>query len=150
MLLVPAGVAKLGDVRPDTDIRFPGAQLAQPEGFVFPPKGKPPVELVPAYAVFLTGFFSREMADEMVGQDPENEEGAIPGIRNDDIRQDGMGALAAVTNDTHDPDLLPHDGTVPELLDAPLVITVDMAFSCGTAVRAGVPFRVILGHVGLE
>lgn len=86
----------------------------------------------------------------MVGQDTENEEGAKPGIRNDDIGQDGMGVAAAVTDDTHDPDFFPDEGPIPEFSNAPIVITMGMAFPLCTAIRTGILFREIFGHMGLE
>lgn len=86
----------------------------------------------------------------MVGQDMENEDGAVPVIRDDDIRQDGMGVTTAVTDDTHDPDCFPSGSTVPELTNAPFVITMDMAFPGGSTVWAGIFFRAIFGHMGLE
>lgn len=86
----------------------------------------------------------------MVSQDTEDEEGAVPGIRDDDIRQDGMGVSAAVTDDTHDPDFFPDEGSIPEFPNASIVITMDMAFPLCTAIRTGILFREIFGHMGLE
>ena len=57
----------------------------------------------------------------------QNKEEAVPGIRNDDIGENGVGMSAAGTPDTHDCHFLPDNRAVLKSPDLSPVIGMDMA-----------------------
>ncbi|MCD7711856.1 MAG: hypothetical protein LUJ25_03890 [Firmicutes bacterium] len=61
----------------------------------------------------------------------QNKEEAVPGIRNDDIGENGVGVTATGTDDAHDRHLLPDNGAVLKSPDLSPVIGMDTAVSFG-------------------
>ena len=125
-------------------------EYAEPQRLVCFPERKPVAELVPAYAVLVADPVSGLMSFDVIRKDMEDKDGSIPGVRDDDIRQDGVSVPAAVTFDPHDTDFLPADTIILEIPDASPVIGVDMAFPACPAGRAGLLLGSEKGHVGLE
>lgn len=69
------------------------------------PKVEPAVELVPCdRKAFEDAFYCTE-SGKMLCKDAENEEQAIPGIRNDEVRKDGVG-MPAGADKTQDTDFM--------------------------------------------
>ena len=86
----------------------------------------------------------------MGGEDLQDKEDAISGIRDDDIGKDGVGMAAAGTDDAHDRHLLPDNGAVLKNTDLSPVIGMDTAVAFGGAVRTGVQLWPVTVHEGLE
>lgn len=85
----------------------------------------------------------------MCRKDAEDKEKTVPGIRDDEIRKDGVGS-AAVTDKAQDEHLTFYRPAIYEINDPPAVISMDMAVShCATA-GAGFEFRSKRIHVGVK
>ncbi len=129
-----------------TVVCFHGSQLSKPKIFMMLPERKPSAELISAYQVFITDLFSREMMAEMISQNTEDKEETVLGVRNNDIRQDGMGVSAAAASDTHDGHFFPDNRVIPVFSDISFVISKDSAVAAGTAAGTGFQFRAVLVH----
>ena len=81
---------------------------------------------------------------------PSASEMAIARIRDEQIREDGMGVPAAFADQPEDCDFL-YDGLPMDKIDnAAAIVSMDMAVAGGTADRAGLPFGTEGSHIGLE
>lgn len=98
----------------------------------------------------LTELFNGMKPCKVPAQNSEYEEQTVAGIRDNDIRKDGMGMLAAITEHTHDADTFFQLFTVLEVGDGSAVVIVDMAVS--GAATDGTCFQpeLKLLHVGVE
>ena len=123
-----------------------------PEPFLLMP-GKelfPFIKLVPGNAEAFTESLDGRTVQESFCQDTEDEEKSIARIRDDHIREDGMGVPAAVTDQPEDHDFL-YDGLpMDKIDDAAAVVSMDMAVAGGTTDGAGFLPGAERIHVGLE
>ena len=87
---------------------------------------------------------------EVFPQDKEDEEQAVAGIRDNDIRKDSMGMFTAFAEYTHDAEILFLLSAGQEVNDGSAIITVDVTVS-GTSTD-GTCFQLGLKllHVGVK
>lgn len=95
----------------------------------------------------LTELFNRMKPG--ITQDKEDEEQAVAGIRDNDIRKDGMCVLTAVTEYTHDAEILLQLPAGTKVNDGSGIIIVDVTVT-GTPRRDMFQFRLKLFHVGVK
>lgn len=87
---------------------------------------------------------------EVFAQDKEDEEQAVAGIGDNDIGKDGMGMLTAVTEYTHDAEILHLLSSGFKVNDGSAVIIVDMAVSSASTDGTGLQSGLKLLHVGVK
>ena len=110
----------------------------------------PFIKLIPGNAEAFTESLNGRTAEERFCQDTKDEEKAIARIRDEQIREDGMGVPAAFADQPEDCDFL-YDGLPMDKIDnAAAIVSMDMAVAGGTADRAGLPFGTEGSHIGLE
>ena len=105
------------------------------------PQGKPFVESlgrnVKAFADMLN---SMKMSKEL-GKDTEHEEQAIAGVWNDKVRKDCMSMLTAVTEDTHNAQIIFYRTALVKVDDISAVVVVDMELSFRMTDGTGLQLR---------
>ncbi len=84
---------------------------------------------------------------EIFCQDAEDEEKAVGGIRDDEVRKNGMG-MAAGTNEAEDTEAVPYRPASHEINQGTVIIGMDRAGSLHAAVWAGLKFRTESSHEG--
>ena len=84
-------------------------------------------------------LYSREV-QEILCQDTEDEEQAVAGIGDDEIREDGMG-MAAGTDEAKDAEAVSDRGAIYEIHQGTVIIGMDLAAACcpteGTGLQLG-------------
>ena len=88
-------------------------------------------------------------AQEVLSQDTEDEEQAVAGVGDDEIREDGMG-MAAGTDEAHDAEVVADRGTTYEVHQGAAIVGMDTAGPPGSAAGTGLQFRAEPGHEGIE
>ena len=86
---------------------------------------------------------------EILRQDTEQEEQAVAGVGDDEIREDGMG-MAAVTDEAHDAEAVADWGAAHEIDQGTVIIGMDTAVPLCTTAWAGLQFRAESGHEGIK
>ncbi len=86
---------------------------------------------------------------EILRQDTQEEEQAVAGVRDDEVREDGMG-MATGTDEAHDAEAVADWGTAYEVHQGSVVIGMDAAGAPGSAPGTGLQFRTESGHEGIE
>lgn len=125
-------------------------QHAKPLLFVRIPESQPFMELLQGNIEALTELFNSTDPGEIFTQDKEDEEQAVAGIRDNDIRKDGMGMLAAVTEYTHDAEILLLLSSGIKVNDGSAVIIMDMAVSGASTDGTGLQPGLKLLHEGIK
>ena len=97
----------------------------------------------------LTESLHGRQTQEILREDAEDEEQAIAGVRDDEVREDGMG-MAAGTDEAHDAEAVADRGTVYEVHQGSVVIGMDAAGTPGSATGTGLQLRAEPGHEGTE
>lgn len=87
---------------------------------------------------------------EVLAKNKEYEEQAVAGVWDDDIRKDGMGMLTAVTEYTHDAEILFLLLTVLKVDDGSAVVIVDVTVPGTTADGTGLQFWLKPCHEGVK
>ena len=128
---------------------FQGREHAQP--FIFLPvkQGKPAVKQLRGNGETFTEFFYGSRAQEIHSQDMEEEEQAVRGIRDDEVRQYGMG-MSAGTNEAEDADTVPGWFSAQEINQGTVIVGMDGAGAPGTTAGAGLQFRTETRHEGIK
>lgn len=125
-------------------------QYAKPLFLVGFPESQPFMELFFRDIKALTELFDGMESGEVFPQDKEDEEQAVAGIRDNDIRKDSMGMFTAFAEYTHDAEILFLLSAGQEVNDGSAIITVDVTVS-GTSTD-GTCFQLGLKllHVGVK
>ena len=83
---------------------------------------------------------------EIFTKDTEDKEQTVGTVRDDEIREDGMGRAIAVTDTAEDGDLMSDTFSTNEVDEIALVIAVNMEFSRGITDRTCLKFWSYKGH----
>ena len=126
------------------------SQQPQPFTLVRFPQHKPLVQLVQGNAEFLAEPFNGTQFSEIFAKESEDEEQAVGGVRDNAVRKDCVGMIAAGTEDPHDAEFILFRMSVSEINDRPAVIIMDVTVSGGTTDGAGFLPGLKLSHVGLK
>ena len=97
-----------------------------------------------------TELFDGTKSGKVFSKDKKDEKQTVAGIRDDDIRENGVGMSAAFTEYTRDTETVFLLSAVLEVDDGSAVIIVDVAVSGTPADRAGLQFRLKILHVGVK
>ena len=87
---------------------------------------------------------------EVFPQDKEDEEQAVTGIRDNDIRKDGMSMITAFAEYTHDAEMLFLLSAGQKVNDGSVIIIMNMAVSATSTDGTSFQLRLKLLHVGVE
>ena len=101
---------------------------------------------IKAFAELFDGMES----GKVFAQAEEDKEQAVGGIGDNDIRKDGMGMITAVTEYTHDAEILFLLSSGIKVNDGSAVVIVDMAVSGASTDGTGLQLRPELPHVGIK
>jgi len=82
---------------------------------------------------------------EILRQDAEDEKKAIGGIRNDEVREDGMG-VSAGTDKAQDTEAVPDRFACYEINEGAVIISMDRAGAFRSAAGAGLQLRLETVH----
>ena len=93
--------------------------------------------------------FHSGKAQEILRQDTEEEEQAIAGVGDNEVREDGMG-MAAGTDEAHDAEAVADRGTTYEVHQGTAIIGMDAAGTPGPTAGTGLQLRAETGHEGTE
>ena len=97
----------------------------------------------------LTESLHGRQTQEILGEDAEDEEQAIAGVRDDEVREDGMG-MAAGTDEAHDAEAVADRDTTYKVDQGTSVIGMDAAGTPGPTAGTGLKFRVESLHKGIK
>ncbi len=101
-------------------------QNSEPFFFVRFPEGKPFIESFGGNVKAFTDLLNSMNVSKELGKDTEYEEEPIAGVWNDKVRKDCMGMLTAVTEDTHNAQIIFYSNTFAKVDDIAAVVVVDM------------------------
>jgi len=128
---------------------LPGREKAQPLFLLLFEQGKPVVELVLGNTEVCAYFFYGSRPKEIFRQDTEDKEKAVGGIRDDEIRKDGMG-MAAGTDKAQDTEAVPDRLSANEISQGTFIIGMDGTGSLCPTTGAGLSFRPETVHEGVK
>ena len=126
-----------------------GGKEPQPLLLLHPEKFQPAVQLGKGDGeAFAEPLHCREV-QEILRQDTEHEEQAIAGVRDDEVREDGMG-MAAGTDQAQDAEAVTDRGTAYEINQGTAVVGMDPAGTFCPTAGAGLKFGAEPGHEGVK
>lgn len=96
-----------------------------------------------------TKFLCCGEMQEILRQDTEDEEQAVAGVGDDEVREDGMG-MAAGTDEPHNTETVADRGTVYEVHQGAVIIGMDLAVPLYSTAGAGLQPGAESGHEGIE
>lgn len=121
-------------------------QDAQPVLLVRVPKSQPFVELLSGDAVDFPELFQWMQAGKVFTKHPKDEKEPITGIRDDEIREDGMGMVTTIAVDSENTEIVSDLISVSEVDDVPPIVGMDPTLSHRTTDGAGLQFWPELSH----
>ncbi len=124
-------------------------EQAHPLLFLLSEQGKPVVKLFAGNEEALTDPFHGSRAQEILRQDAEDEEKAVGGIRDDEVREDGMG-MAAGTGKAQDAETVPDRPAAYEINQGAVIVGMDGAGPLHPAAWACLEFRPETVHEGIK
>ena len=110
---------------------------------------QPPAQLGKGDGEAFAELLHSGKAQEILREDAEEEEQAISGVRDDEVREDGMG-MAAGTDEAHDAEAVADWGATYEVHQGAAIVGMDTAGAPGSATGTGLQFRTESGHEGIE
>lgn len=126
-----------------------GREQPHPFFFLYLKQFKPAVELVLGDRETFTEALHGKQTQEILRQDPEDEEEAIGRIRDDKVREDGMG-MTAGTDKAQDTEAVADRFPSHEINQGAVIISMDGAGAFHSAARAGLQFRTETDHEGVK
>ena len=97
----------------------------------------------------LTESLHGRQTQEILREDAEEEEQAIAGVGDDEVREDGMG-MATGTDEAHDAEAVADRGTAYEVHQGTVITGMDAASPPGPTAGTGLQLRAEPGHEGTE
>lgn len=89
-------------------------------------------------------------ACKVLSKKAQNEEQAVAGIRDNDIRKNGVGMPTAVTENTHYTKVGLFSFTGLEVNDGAAIVVVDVTVTGASADRTGLKVGLKLSHAGIK
>lgn len=126
------------------------AEDTKPFCFARMPESQPLIELFPGNEEAFTKTLHRMETCEALPENPKNKEKAVAGIRDNKIRQDGMGMLTAVAIDPENAEVIFRRRTLTKVDYMAPIVVMDTAVSLGTTDRAGLQFGAKANHEGIK
>ena len=113
-------------------------------------KGNPFEKLVPGDAISFAELLSSVKSCKVFPEDAQDKEQTVAGVRDDDIRKDGMCMVAAVTEDPEHTKIRFLLCAGPKVDDGSAIVVMDMAVSGASADGTGLKFGLKPRHVGIK
>ena len=113
-------------------------------------KANPFEKLVPGDAISFAEMLNGVKSGKVFTEDAQDKEQAVAGVRNDDIRKDGMCMVTAVTEDPEDAEIRFFLCAGPKVDDGSAIVVMDMAVSGASADGTGLKFGLKFSHVGIK
>lgn len=150
------GGGKIGIVRPceqgfkESRTRgFHGGKSAKPFFLLCFENLQPAAQLRKGDREAFAELFDRGKAQEILGEDAQDEEQAIAGVWDDQVREDGMG-MTAGTDDTEDTKIMSDNGSGRKVNEGPAVVSMDAAGAFLSAGGTGLKLRAETIHEGIK
>lgn len=131
-------------------IGFGILQYAKPLLLIGYPQSQPLVELFFRDIKPFIELFHGVKPGKIFSKDKEDEEQTVTGIRDNDIRKNGMGMLTAVAEYTHDAEILFLLSTVSKVNDRSAVVIVNVTVPGTPTAGAGLQFWLKMCHIGVK
>ena len=100
--------------------------------------------------ISFTELFDGKTTCKILPQKAQDEEQAVAGIRNNDIRKNGVGMLAAVAENPHHTDVGLFPFTCLEVDDGAAIVVVDVTVTRAPTDGTGLQFGLEPLHVGVK
>lgn len=113
-------------------------------------KGNPFEKLVPGDSISFTELLNGVKTCKVFPENAQDKEQAVAGVRNDDIRKDGMCMVTAVTEDPEDAEIRFLFCAGDEIYNGSAVVVMDVAVSGAPADGTGLKFGLKFSHVGIK
>ena len=126
-----------------------GQEYAQPFLLLRPEEGQPPAQLRKADGETPAECLYGRQAQEILRQDTEEEEQAIAGVWDDEVREDGMG-MAAGTDEAQDAEAVADRNAAYEIHQGAVIIGMDPALPLCTTAGTGLQLRAESVHEGIK
>ena len=114
------------------------------------PEIQPFIELILSDLEAFTKQFNRMVQEKACGKDTQDKKKAITVIRNNRIREDGMGMGTVFAHNTENPDTEMDFPATDKVCDPPLIVSMDPAASFIPTAGACFQLRPERGHVGIK
>lgn len=125
-------------------------QKSEPVLLVGSPQGKPLIEPVLRDAVSFTELLHGKTVCEILAEKAQDKEQTETGIRDHDIRKDGVGVFTAVTKDAHYTETVAGSDSGAEINQGAVIVVVDVAVAGASAEGTGLKMRLEFRHVGIK
>ena len=100
--------------------------------------------------ISFTELFDGKTTCKVLSKKAQDEEQAVAGIRDNDIRKNGVGMLTAVTENPHHTKVGLFSFTCLEVDDGATIVVVDVTVPGASADRTGLKVGLKLSHVGIK
>ena len=122
-----------------------GGKRAEPFLLLHPEEPQPAAQLGKSDGEAFAELLHGRQAQEILCQDTEEEEQAVTGVGDDEVREDGMG-MAAGTDEAHDAEAVADWGAAYEIDQGTVIISMDPAGPLCTTAGTGLQLRAESGH----
>lgn len=126
-----------------------GGEDAQPLFFLGEEQFQPAVKLFPGNGKAFAEVFHGRKVQEILSQSPQDEEKTIGRIRDDEVREDGMG-MAAGTDKAEDAEAVADRSAMNEIEQGAVIVGMDRTGAFCSAAGTGLEFRPESGHKGIK
>ena len=113
-------------------------------------KGNPFEKLVLGDSISFAELFNGGKSGKVFPEDAQDKEQAVAGVRNDDIRKDGMCMVTAVTEDPEDAEIRFLFCAGDEIYNGSAVVVMDVAVSGAPADGTGLQTGLEQRHIGIK
>ena len=113
-------------------------------------KGNPFEKLVLGDPISFAELFNGVKTCKVFPEDAQDKEQTVAGVRDDDIRKDGMCMVTAVTEDPEDAEIRFFLCTGPKVDDGSAVVVMDVAVSGAPADGTGLQTGLEQRHIGIK
>ena len=100
--------------------------------------------------ISFTELFDGKTTCKILPKKAQDEEQAVAGIRDNDIRKNGVGMLTAVTENPHHTKVGLFSFTCLEVNDGATIVVLDVTVTGTFADRTALKFGLKLSHVGIK
>lgn len=125
-------------------------QKAEPVLLVGFPQRKPLIEPVPRDGISLTEMLHGKTFCKVLPEKAQDKEQAEAGIRDHDIRKDGMGVPTTVTEDAHYTETVAGLNSGVEINQGAVIVVVDVAVAGASTEGTGLKMGLKFCHVGIK
>lgn len=114
------------------------------------PQGEPFIELFLRDAISLAELLYGKSGRKVLPEQTKDAEKTVSGIRNDYVGKDGVGMLAAVTENAHHTKVGLFPFTCMEVDNGATIVVVDVTVTGASTEGTGLKARLKISHVGIK